>query len=201
MYRVFHTDSNPHKVNITWRRQPSSLSSSSGRYRINTTFTKSTARASITVWNLMLRPDIGHYTVTACSNCTCNKTTFVLDIYQCDPSIVPQPMEMYNRTVVREPKGSLYLYLLFHGNTNDFFYVTTWSHDGKDVCDEDSAASDKFSCNRTLYRNCTFAANLYIYHPSHMDSGNYTVQAIGGGLFSRNATIHVGKQNQLYLPY
>ena len=56
-------------------------------------------------------------------------------------------------------------------------YPTYWRHGGKDVCDEGGKDQDlKFSCNRTSYGNCTFTANLY---PSHVDSGNYSVQAVG----------------------
>ena len=197
MYRVFHTDGNPSELNITWRRQPASLSSSSGRYRINnTTFSDNTAKSSITVWNLMLRPDIGSYTVTACSNCTCSNTTFVLVLFPCDPDLQPQPVEQYVSTAIAEPSlsGSLPLYLWFCGDMSSFYYPTYWRHGGKDVCSEHREDQDsKFSCNRTSYGNCTFTANLYIAHPSHVDSGNYSVRAVGYNAVSNISTFQIGK--------
>ena len=197
MYRVFHTtDTDPHLLNVTWVRVPSPLDYSAGRYEINTAISKQSVTASITVWKLMLMPDIGSYTVTVCSNCTCNNTTFVLELFQCDPSALPQPVEQYTTTVMENsaPNGALYLYVLFYGSTETFFYATDWTHNGNDLCTEDSSQDPStFSCNRTLIGNCTFSANLYIYHPSKKDSGNYTVAAIGGGRASRNATVHIGK--------
>ena len=194
MFRAFHTNSNPHKLNITWIREPSSLSQSSGRYKIHSTYSKSSVNASIALWDLKLMPDFGNYTVIACSNCTCNDTTFVLYLFSCDPELVPQPIEQYERTIITETPlpNVVLLYMVFHGNPMGFFYPTSWTHNGGEVCHEDMD-SPSYSCNRTVYSNCSFTANLYIYHPTHKESGNYTVQAIGGGSSSRKATVHIGK--------
>ena len=194
MYRVFHTNSNPRELSITWTREPARLSQSSGRYKISTTYSDSSVKASIALWDLMLMPDFGSYTVMACSNCTCNKTIFVLYLFSCDPELTPQPVQLYERTAVTEASlpNTLLLYVVFKGNSNGFFYTTSWTHNGVEVCIED-ADSPPYSCNRTTYGDCSFTANLYIHHPTHKDSGNYTVQAIGGGSASHNATIHVGK--------
>ena len=166
---------------------------------IDNVLSSGTVTASLTLWNLTLVPDIGSYTVLVCSNCTCNKTTFVLELYKCDPSDIPEPVEGYSRTVVAESfsSGVLHLYVLFHGSTDLFLYMTHWTHDGKEFCMEDATRDPtKFSCNRTLYGNCVFTASLYMLDPSSKYSGNYTVQAIGGGHAGHNATIHVGKYLQ-----
>ena len=199
MYRVFITNGNPHKLNITWSREPANLSYSDGRYRNSTIFTDNSANASITLWNLMSIPDIGKYTITVCSNCTCNQTTFKLTIFPCDPNILPQPIQLYNRTLIAEPSlsGSLELSVPFHGIPPNLYpYPIDWTYGGKDVCIKDSTAGDaaSFSCNSTDTGNCTFSANLYIHHPSHANSGNYTIQVIGSGVASQKATIFLGKQ-------
>jgi hypothetical protein len=87
----------------------------------------------------------------------------------------------------------LYLYSIFNGSTNTFFYNTDWTHDGKDLCFEGTTkqSSALFTCNRTILGDCLFSANLYINGYTIKNSGNYTVQAIGGGSASRNSTIHV----------
>jgi hypothetical protein len=98
----------------------------------------------------------------------------------------------YRKTSIADPGPTvLYIYAVFNGSTSTFFYPTDWTHNGKDICIEGARPSSKFSCNRTLLGNCTFSANLYIYGYSSRDSGNYTVQAIGSGVASRNATICV----------
>lgn len=197
MYRVFNTEGNLLQLNFTWVRVPSNLSNSNGRYYINKTLTNSSVIASITLWNLMIDPDVGSYTITACSNCTCNQTTFYLELFHCNPEALPQPVVKYTeRTVMAKPSSSgvLYLYALFNGSTNTFLYTSNWVHNGKDLCiggtDNDATV---YSCNRTMLGNCMFTANLYIYGYSSKDSGNYTVQIIGSTSASRNATIHVGK--------
>lgn len=199
IYRVFITDGNLNGLNITWTRVPSALSYSAGRYKTNTTFTDNRANASIVLWNLMLVPDIGRYTVTACSNCTCNETTFELQIWPCDPDKLPQPLQLYNTLLIAEPSlsGPLPMYVKFHGiSTNSFQFPIDWTYNGKDICYQDSTAHDtaNFSCNSTNLGNCTFITNFYIYHPSHANSGNYTVQAIGSGVSSRKAIIYLGKE-------
>ena len=199
MYRVFITKGNAHKLNITWSREPANLSYSDGRYRNNTIFTDNTVNASITLWNLMSIPDIGKYTITVCSNCTCNQTTFKLKIFPCDPNILPQPIQLYNRTLIAEPSlsGSLKLSVPFHGIPPSLYpHPIDWTYGGNDVCIKDSTAGDaaSFSCNSTDTGNCTFTANLYIHHPSHVNSGNYTVQAISDvaiGNDSKKATIEL----------
>jgi hypothetical protein len=192
MYRDFLTEGDTNGLKISWFREPSSLSSSTGRYRTNNTLSKGGVRASIRLWHLMLFPDVGSYTVTVCSNCTCNKTTFILQLFKCDPSVLPQPLMQYRKTSIADPGPTvLYIYAVFNGSTSTFFYPTDWTHNGKDICIEGARPSSKFSCNRTLLGNCTFSANLYIYGYSSRDSGNYTVQAIGSGVASRNATICV----------
>jgi hypothetical protein len=196
MYRVFHTLGNPPRVNITWVREPSSLSLSNGRYQINNSLSKGTIRASIMVWDLMLFPDVGSYTVTVCSNCTCNKTTFVLQLFKCDPTALPEPVTQYENINITDSFSKvLYLYSIFNGSTNTFFYNTDWTHDGKDLCFEGATkqSSALFTCNRTILGDCLFSANLYINGYTIKNSGNYTVQAIGGGSASRNSTIHVGE--------
>ena len=198
MYRVFITDGNPHKLNIVWSRVPANLSCSDGRYRNNTIFTDNKVHASITLWNLMLIPDIGKYTVTVCSNCTCANTTFDLKIFLCDPNILPQPIQLYNRTLIAEPSlpGSLQLSFPFHGiPPSKYPYPIDWTYGGKDICIQDSIRTAgnaaPFSCNSTDTRNCTFTANLYIFHPSYANSGNYTVQTIGSDVASQKATIEL----------
>jgi hypothetical protein len=110
---------------------------------------------------------------------------------------VPQPIEQYERTIITETPlpNVVLLYMVFHGNPTEFFYPTSWTHNGAEVCHEDMD-SPSYSCNRTVYSNCAFTANLYIYHPTHKESGNYTVQAIGGGSSSRKATIHIDILNE-----
>ena len=197
MYRIFHTEGNASLLNFTWVREPSKLSYSAGRYYINTTLSRDAVAASITLWDLMLEPDTGSYTVTACSNCTCNKTTFYLELFKCDPEKLPEPVVEYTKKIVTakpELSGVLYLYAFFNGSTNTFLYTTDWVHNGEDICVGGMVDDEaNFSCNRTFFGNCMFTANLYIYDYNSSDSGNYTVRVIGGASSSRNATIHVGK--------
>ena len=201
MYRVFHTEGDPPKVNITWLRKPSSLSLSNGRYHINRTLSNGSIRASITVWDLKLFPDVGSYTVTVCSNCTCNTTTFVLQLFKCDPTALPEPVVQYENINITESFSKvLYLYAVFNGSTNTFFYNTDWTHNGKDLCFEGATnkqGSALFTCNRTILGDCLFSANLFITGYTVKNSGNYIVQAIGGGSSSRNSTIHVGECSKL----
>lgn len=195
MYRVFNAVGNPPKVDITWVREPSTLSLSNGRYHINKTLSNGTVRAAITVWDLKLFPDVGKYTVTVCSNCTCNTTTFVLQLFKCDPTLLPQPVDQYRSINITESYSKvLHLYTLFNGSTNTFFYPTDWTHNGKDLCTEGTTEqSAVFTCNRTTLGDCLFSANLYINGYTIKNSGNYTVQAIGSGSASRSSTIHVGE--------
>ena len=203
MYRVFKTVGNPPLVNITWVREPSNLTLSRGRYFINNTLTNGTVRASITVWHLMLFPDLGSYTVTVCSNCTCNNTKFVLTLFECNPQELPQPVEQYkNMNVPNTHSEVLYLYAVFNGSTSTFFYPTVWTHKGKELCFEGTnMKSATFYCNRTFLGNCMFSANLFIIGYTFKNSGNYSVQAVGSGASSRNATIHVSKSPHLALMF
>ena len=194
MYRKFHTEGDPHELNITWTREPSNLSLSSRRYITKPTYSSGAVKASITLWDLTINPDFGSYTVTACNNCTCNKTVFFLYLFVCDPEVMPQPVEQYERTIIAETSLSnvLHIYIVFEGHPNDFFHSTSWTHNGAEVCHEDMDSSS-YSCNRTVFGNCSFTANLYIHHPTHKESGNYTVQAIGGGSSSHKATYQIGE--------
>lgn len=192
MFRVFVTAANPHELNITWKRYPSDLSNSTGHYKTNTTFTADSANASITLVNLQPIPDFGHYTVTACSNCTCNETTFMLSLWPCDPDRVPQPIQIYNRSVIAEPSlsDSLHLCVYFHG-TDSIFYSMAWTYNGKNICPKDSSVT--FNCKMEPFGKCLLTANLNIFDPSRDKSGTYTVQAVGNGTFSRNATIELSE--------
>ena len=199
MYRVFLTVGNPPLVNITWVREPSSLSLSKDRYVINNTLSNGAVRASIKLWDLMLFPDLGSYTVTVCSNCTCNKTTFFLTLFQCDPRTLPQPVEQYLNFNFHVPSSEvLYIYSVFNGSNSTFFYPTVWTYKDKNLCFEGmEIRSATFSCNRTFLGNCMFSANLYIYGYTLKNSGNYTVQAVGSGSASRNSTVHVSEFSKI----
>ena len=195
MYRIFHTEGNPHELNITWVREPSNLSLSSKRCITKPTYSSGAVKASITLWDLMINPDFGSYTVMACNNCTCNETVFFLYLSICNPESMPQPVEQYERTIIAETSLSnvLHVYMIFEGNPNKFFYPTSWTHNDAEVCHEDKNLPS-YSCNRTVYGDCAFTANLYIYHPTHKDSGNYTVQAIGNNQSSQNSTYRIGER-------
>lgn len=197
MYRLFATEGGFEVFNITWTRQPSDLHYSKGRYILqNQTFTNGTLEASITIWGLTFSSDLGYYNVTVCSNCTCNRTTFFLHLFDCNPSeAVPQPVRDYQKHVIAETSlsTSLPLYVFFNGSTDTFFYFMLWSFEGDEVCGVKPVPS--FSCDRTLYGSipCAFTANLHIDNPSSQNSGNYTVKVIGSQTTdSRVATYVLG---------
>jgi hypothetical protein len=197
MYRVFHTKGDVHELNVTWSRYPSELNDSAGRYNVNISFPSSSSlKASITLVDLKLFPDYGSYTVEACSNCTCENTTFVLYLFECDPEKVPQPVALKQTTVIAETSlpSILTLYMVFmEGDDQTFFYTTSWGLGSWEVCHEPNTTSHTYRCTRTHIGNCSFTANLFVLNPTHESSGNYTVQAIGSGDSSRIATDELGE--------
>ena len=186
MYRDFHSlHTDPHLLNITWIREPSPLNHAKGCYETNTMFSNNTVIVSITVWNLSFA-DMGSYTVTVCSNCTCQNTTFFLSLFECNPEITPQPLDPYRRHVIAETSlcDVLPIDVVFYGSTNEFFYPVSWTFEGDDI----QCPTLKFNCSRTKYGKCTFTASLIVHNPSYEDKGNYTVEAA-----SHNATFQLGE--------
>ena len=191
------TNESARDLNITWSRIPSSLSYSRGRYTNQTMYSddNSTANASILLWDLKSIPDIGTYTVRACSKCTCNESKFVLGLHQCNPDVVPQPNETYRRLAIAESSvsGPLPLSVFFVGSPDKLYNSAYWTHENKNLCLQ-AQNNVAVSCNRTVLVNCTFTANLFLLHPTHESSGNYSVKAISSDDdVSRISTVHLGK--------
>lgn len=194
MYRHFHTEGDLHELIINWTRVPASLSLSAGRYKTSTNFSVDDIRVSITLWGLMILPDFGRYTVTVCSNCTCANTTYVLRLSECDPDTTPEPVGAHYTKIIAETAltDPLMVYVIFTGSTDSLLYTLYWSRDNHDVCPT-STNSVLSRCNRTVFGNCTFTANLYIHQPSYKDSANYTVQAVGYDHSSNKSTYDIGE--------
>ena len=189
MYRVFDTKGDTSQLTVEWTRHPSDLDNSTSNFTNHTEVTNSSLNASITVWDLKIT-DFGNYEVMVCSNCTCNSTVFHLYYNKCNPQHVPQPAQTFTKKVIAEPalQQIEQLEVTFMGSTSTFDYPTAWDrdHENDDICNESAESdlqSNLFSCNRTenTFGNCSFTANLYIYKPTYKSSGNYTVQAVGGG--------------------
>ena len=189
MYRVFDTKGDTSQLTVEWTRHPSDLDNSTSNFSNHTEVSNGSLNASITVWDLKIT-DFGNYEVVVCSNCTCNSTVFHLYYIECDPQDVPQPYPTFTKKVIAEPalQQIEQLEVTFMGSTSTFDYPTAWDrdHENDDICNESAESdlqSNLFSCNRTenTFGNCSFTANLYIYKPTYTSSGNYTVQAVGGG--------------------
>ena len=196
MYRVFLTEGNASKLNVTWSREPASLYDSASNFSNNTVISSGSLNASLSLWDLKLHPDFGNYKLQVCSNCTCNSTIFILYLFECDPQKLPQPVDSYHQKVIAETSlpSTLTLYMVFVGLPGTFYSSTSWDHGNSDVCIEpDYNKSHPFNCNRKAYGNCSFTANLYILNPRLSNAGNYTVQATIPGNSSRKATYELGK--------
>ena len=192
------TNGSARDLNVTWSRIPSSLSNSSGRYTNQTMYSgdNSKANASIHLWHLENIPDIGTYTVRACSKCTCNESQFVLSLHQCNPDVVPQPNETYRRLAIAESSvsGPLPLSVFFVGSSDKLYNSAYWTNEKDENLCLETQNIVAVSCNRTTLANCTFTFNLYLLHPTHESSGNYSVKAISGeDDVSQISTVHLGK--------
>lgn len=141
-------------------------------------------------------PDEGNYSVTASNGCTSNTTHFYLQLYKCEVTKVPEPLQHHNVTVLAEPTlpNVLQLTMTFHGNPELFWSITRWAF-GRDQCFESAPPPSVFNCNRTLIGSCTFTADLWIPNPTYVNSGRYVVQAITSVGLSppNNATIDLCK--------
>ena len=196
-YQIFYTAGLVNKLNISWVRHPGSLSLSAGHYITSEIILNDhKLNASLTIFNAQPYPDEGVYNVTASSDCTSNTTVFYLQMYICNVTAVPEPLEQHNVTVIPEItlSSELHLRIPFHGAPNPGWSDTNWMYGNSVFCIEDSyPPNPMIYCNRTRVAsaNCTFTADLWISKPSHANSGTYTVNAIStiGQPPSNNATI------------
>ena len=196
LYQEFVTEGDVSDLNILWSRIPSPLDSSTGSYSIkNHVINNTTLNSSLTLWNIQLIPDEGNYTVAASSNCTSNRTHFLLHVYICEPEKVPRPLNRHNTTAIAEPTlpNVVNLIVKFHGATQVDWSLTDWSFRDTE-CIETTQPPSMFSCNRTVIATCTFTANLWIPNATAANSGLYTVLAISTvGESSTNASIDLRK--------
>lgn len=103
MYREFQTEGDPQMLNVTWSRTPCCFYQCFSNSRNSTTLVSSdTLKASLTAYNLKIYPDFGTYVVKACSNCTCNETTFVFFLFNCTQNATPQPAQLFHEKIIAE---------------------------------------------------------------------------------------------------
>ena len=183
-YQIFYTTGLANELNINWVRYPGNLSISTGRYNTSEIFLNDhTLNASLTIFNAQPYPDEGNYKVTASSDCTFNATVFHFQMYICNVTAIPEPLEPRNNvTVIPEItlSSELHLQILFNGTPDTGWSNTNWMYGSSVFCIENSyPRNPMIYCNRTRVAsaNCTFTADLWISKPSHTNSGTYTVNA------------------------